>query len=91
MSVKEAIRSYLEKKEIYEVYDNFFIPDMSGEKCLGIVMPEDGLAMDFLMDLTAYMEKNDVDDTELELEGASYEYEEMRDKTIVYFPQIESL
>lgn len=89
MSVKEAIRSYLEKKEIYEVYDNFFIPDMSGEKCLGIVMPEDGLAMDFLMDLTAYMEKNDVDDTELELEGASYE--EMRDKTIVYFPQIESL
>lgn len=89
MSVKEAIRNYLEEKEIYEVYDNFFIPDMSGEKCLGIVMPEGGLAMDFFMDLTAYMEKNDVDDTELELEGVSYE--EMGDKMIVYFPRIQSL
>lgn len=88
MSVKEAIRNYLEEKEIYEVYDNFFIPDMSGEKCLGIVMPEGGLAMDFFMDLTAYMEKNDVDDAELELEGVSYE--EMGDKMIVYFPWIQS-
>lgn len=89
MSVKEAIRNFLEEKEVYEIYDNFFIPDKSGEECLGIEMPEGTLFMDFLMDLTAYMEENDVDDADLELEGASYE--EMGDKTIVYFPQIESL
>lgn len=89
MSVKEAIRNFLEENEVYEIYDNFFIPDMSGEKCLGIEMPEGTLFMDFLMDLTAYMDENDVDDADLELEGASYE--EMGDKTIVYFPQIESL
>ena len=89
MSVKEAIRNFLEENEVYEIYDNFFIQDMSGEKCLGIEMPEGTLFMDFLMDLTAYMDENDVDDADLELEGASYE--EMGDKTIVYFPQIESL
>ncbi len=89
MSVKEAIRNFLEEKEVYEIYDNFFIPDQSGEECLGIEMPEGTLFMDFLMDLTAYMEENDVDDADLELEGASYE--EMGDKTIVYFPQIEAL
>lgn len=43
--------------------------------------------MDFLLELTKYLDENNVDDADLELEGVSID--DIGSDTIVYFPRIE--
>lgn len=87
MTVEEAIRSYVDENEQCEIYENYSGRGMFGRSCLGVVIKQGYSFMDFIINLTKYMDNNEVEDTYFSLEGASYD--SLGFDTIVYFPNIE--
>lgn len=86
MTVEEAIRSYVDENEQYEIYENYSGRGMFGRNCLGVVVKQGYSFMEFIINLTRYMDDNDVDDVDFKLEGATYDNFGL--DTIVYFPNI---
>lgn len=86
MTVEEAIRNYVSEYEEYEIYENYSGRGMFGRICLGVVIKQGYSFMEFLMNLTRYMDNNEVEDTDFSLEGVAYD--NLGLDTIVYFPNI---
>ena len=86
MTVEEAIRNYVDENEQYELYEGYSGRGMFGRKCLGVVEKQGCSFMDFIINLTRYMDDNDVDDIDFKLEGATYD--NLGLDTVVYFPNI---
>lgn len=86
MTVEEAVRNYVSEHEEYEIYENYSGRNMFGRKCLGVVVKQGYSFMEFLMNLTRYMDNNEVEDTDFKLEGATYD--NLGLDTVVYFPNI---
>lgn len=88
MTVEEAIRNFVEENEGYHLQENYSGQFGTGTSCLGVVVKNGYSYMDFLLELTKYLDENNVDDADLELEGVSID--DIGSDTIVYFPRIES-
>lgn len=86
MSIEKRIKEFVNKTKKYEIYDDYVPTGMEDIKCLGVRISEGESMMDFLCDLTEYLDECGVEDNEFELEGTSYDC--MNDDTIVYFPSI---
>ena len=86
MTVTEGIRNFVDKNSQYKLCENYTARDMEGTTCLGVVVKAEDSFMDFLFRLTQYLEEQEVDDVDLELEGVSYDLSGL--DTIVYFPNI---
>ena len=86
MTVEEAIRNYVDENEQYELYEGYSGRGMFGRKCLGVVVKQGCSFMDFIINLTRYMDDNDVEDADFKLEGAAYD--NLGLDTVVYFPNI---
>lgn len=86
MTVEEAIRSYVDENEQYEIYENYSGRGMFGRSCLGVVVKQGYSFMEFIINLTRCMDDNDVDDIDFKLEGVTYD--NLGLDTIVYFPNI---
>lgn len=88
-SVADAIRAFCEENSnAYSIYEGYSGRNMFGRKCLGAVIREGYSYMDFLVNLTQYLDTYGIDDVDLELEGVCVD--ELGMDTIVYFPKIES-
>lgn len=89
MTVSECIKNFVAtNNDGYKVYENYSGRDMFGRTCLGVIIKKGYSYMDFLVKLTQYLSDNNIDDTDLELEGA--DVDDLGLDTIVYFPRIES-
>lgn len=89
MKVAELIKSFCEENsEQYSIYEGYSGRFMFGRRCVGIVVKHGYSYMDMLVKLTQYLDKNECEDEELELEGVSVD--ELGIDIIVYFPKIES-
>lgn len=89
MNVIECIRKFCdENSEKYSIYEGYSGRGMYGRRCLGIVVSHGYSYMDMLVKLTQYLDKNECEDEELELEGVSVD--ELGLDIIIYFPKIES-
>lgn len=86
MSIEYGIRNFVEKNPKYSIYENYSGRGMFGRECLGVVVKQGYSFMDFIINLTRYMDDNDVDDIDFKLEGATYD--NLGLDTIVYFPNI---
>lgn len=86
MKMADAIRKFVKENPQYKLYENYSGRGMFGRICLGVVVSKGDSFMNFLMELMRYMNKLGMEDTELELEGVSYD--ELGLDTIVYFPEI---
>lgn len=86
MTIADGIRSFVESSENYTIYEGYSGRGMFGKTCLGVIVSHGSSFMDFFMQLTQYLDKQDIDDVDCELEGASYD--ELGLDTIVYFPSI---
>lgn len=86
MTIEEAIRNYVSECEEYEIYENYSGRGMFGRKCLGVVVKQGYSFLDFIINLTRYLDDNDVEDADFKLEGATYD--NLGLDTVVYFPNI---
>lgn len=86
MTVRKAIESFVSENEQYELYENYSGRGMFGRSCLGVVIKQGYSFMDFIINLTKYMDNYDVDDIDFKLEGATYD--NLGLDTVVYFPNI---
>lgn len=86
MTVEEAIKNFINESEQYELYEGYSGRGMFGRSCLGVVVKQGYSFMEFIINLTRYMDDNDVDDVDFKLEGATYD--NLGLDTIVYFPNI---
>lgn len=86
MTVREAIENFVNENEQYSLYENYSGRGMFGRTCLGVVVRQNDSFMEFLMNLTRYMDNNEVEDTDFSLEGVAYD--NLGLDTIVYFPNI---
>lgn len=86
MIVADGIRNFVAENPQYNLYENYSGRGMFGRNCLGVVVKQGNSFMEFLMDLTRYLEQNDIEDTNLDLEGVSYD--DLGLDTIIYFPNI---
>lgn len=86
MTVEEAIKNFISENEQYELYENYSGRGMFGRTCLGVIVQRNDSFMDFIINLTKYMDDYDVDDIDFKLEGATYD--NLGLDTIVYFPNI---
>lgn len=86
MTVRKAIESFVSENEQYELYENYSGRGMFGRSCLGVVIKQGYSFMDFIINLTRYMDNYDVDDIDFKLEGATYD--NLGLDTVVYFPNI---
>lgn len=87
MTIAEGICQFVEKSgEKYRIYENYTGSRMPGQKCLGIVVRQGYSYMDMLIELTQYFDENNIEDTDLSLEGVSID--ELGADAIVYFPAI---
>lgn len=86
MTVEEAIRNYVDENDQYELYEGYSGRGMFGHKCLGVVVKQGCSFMDFIINLTRYIDDNDVEDADFKLEGATYD--NLGLDTVVYFPNI---
>ena len=87
MTVEKAIRNFVAVNEGYELYEKYSGRFMFGRTCLGVVVKNGYSYMDFLAKLTQHLDKNNVDDAELKLEGVAVD--DLGMDTIVYFPRME--
>lgn len=89
-SVADAIRAFCEENSnAYSIYEGYSGRNMFGRKCLGAVIREGYSYMDFLVNLTQYLDTYGIDDVDLELEGVCVD--ELGMDTIVYFPKIDEM
>ena len=86
MTVEKAIRNFVEDNSQYSIYENYSGRGMFGRKCLGVVVKQGYSFMDFIINLTRYLDDNDVEDADFKLEGATYD--NLGLDTVVYFPNI---
>ena len=86
MKIAEGIRNFVAENSQYNLYENYSGRGMFGEKCLGVVVRSGDSFMDFLIKLTMYLDEQDIEDMDCELESASYD--DLGKDTIVYFPRI---
>lgn len=86
MTVEEAIKNFVNENNQYELYENYSGRGMFGRSCLGVVVKQGYSFMEFIINLTRYMDDNDVDDVDFKLEGVTYD--NLGLDTIVYFPNI---
>ena len=86
MTVEEAIKNFISENEQYSLYENYSGRYMFGRKCLGVIVKQGYSFMDFIINLTRYLDDNDVDDIDFKLEGATYD--NLGLDTVVYFPNI---
>lgn len=86
MTVEEAIKNFISENEQYELYENYSGRGMFGRTCLGVIVQRNDSFMDFIINLTRYMDNYDVDDIDFKLEGATYD--NLGLDTVVYFPNI---
>ena len=86
MTVEEAIKNFISENDQYEIYEGYSGRCMFGRKCLGVIVKQGYSFMDFIINLTSYMDDNDVDDIDFKLEGATYD--NLGLDTVVYFPNI---
>lgn len=86
MTVADGIRKFVDENPQYKLYEGYSGRGMFGRKCLGVVVSHGDSFMEFLMNLTRYLEQNDIEDTNLDLEGVSYD--DLGLDTIVYFVNI---
>lgn len=89
-SVADAIRAFCEENSnAYSIYEGYSGRNMFGRKCLGAVIREGYSYLDFLVNLTQYLDTYGIDDADLELEGVCVD--ELGMDTIVYFPKIDEM
>ena len=69
MTVEEAIRNYVDENDQYELYEGYSGRGMFGRKCLGVVVKQCCSFMDFIINLTRYMDDNDVEDAVIRRAG----------------------
>lgn len=86
MTVEEAIKNFISENEQYSLYENYSGRGMFGRTCLGVIVQRNDSFMDFIINLTRYLDDNDVDDIDFKLEGATYD--NLGLDTVVYFPNI---
>lgn len=86
MKIAEGIRQFVSENTQYSLYEGYSGRGMFGKKCLGVVVRSGDLFMDFLIELTKYLDEQGIEDMDCELESASYD--DLGKDTIVYFPRI---
>lgn len=87
--ISDVIKKFCEENSnAYSIYEGYSGRNMFGRKCLGIVVKQGNSYMEMLMELTKYLDDNNIKDSDLELEGVCVD--ELGMDTIVYFPKIES-
>lgn len=86
MKIAEGIRKFVSENTQYKLYENYSGRGMFGRKCLGVVVRSGDSFMDFLIELTKYLDEQGIEDMDCELESASYD--DLGKDTIVYFPRI---
>ena len=86
MKIAEGIRQFVSENTQYKLYENYSGRGMFGRKCLGVVVRSGDSFMDFLIELTKYLDEQGIEDMDCELESASYD--DLGKDTIVYFPRI---
>lgn len=87
MSIGDVIRRFVAENSRYRLYENYSGKGLQGTSCLGVIVHNGDSFMEFLMNLTQFMDEQGVEDADLELEGVSYD--SLGPDTIVYFPRIE--
>ena len=69
-SVADAIRAFCEENSnAYSIYEGYSGRNMFGRKCLGAVIREGYSYLDFLVNLTQYLDTYGIDDADLEPNG----------------------
>ena len=86
MKIADGIRKFVEENPQYKLHENYSGRGMFGKTCLGVVVSHGDSFRNFLMELTKYFNKLGIEDTELALEGVSYD--ELGLDTLIYFPRI---
>ena len=56
MTVEEAIKNFISENDQYELYEGYSGRGMFGRKCLGVVVKQGYSFMDFIINLTRYMD-----------------------------------
>lgn len=86
MKIAEGIRQFVSENTQYSLYEGYSGRGMFGKKCLGVVVRSGDSFMDFLIELTKYLDEQGIEDMDCELESASYD--DLGKDTCVYFPRI---
>ena len=86
MTVADGIRNFVAENPQYKLYENYSGRGMFGRKCLGVVVKQGDSFMEFLMNLTRYFERNNIEDIDLDLDGVAYD--DLGLDTLIYFPNI---
>ena len=86
MTVADGIRTFVAENPQYKLYENYSGRGMFGRKSLGVVVKQGDSFMEFLMNLTRYFERNNIEDIDLDLDGVAYD--DLGLDTIIYFPNI---
>lgn len=87
MTIREGIIQFVADNPQYRIFHEYSGKFMFGRRCIGAVVREGDSFMDFMVRLTQFLDENDVDCENSDLEGASYD--SLGLDTIVYFPNIE--
>lgn len=87
-TIADAVRQFVELSgDKYSIYENYSGRCMFGRKCLGVVVRNGYSYMEMLINLTRYLDENNLADKNFELEGVSVD--DLGLDTIVYFPNME--
>ena len=85
MRLNQLIDLFCERNpEKYEAYPDYSGKFLFGKKCMGIVVKKDYSYMTMLIELTRFLDENDYEDQDLELENPAVDALGL--DTIVYFP-----
>ena len=87
MKIADLIREFCEETDGCEVYENYSGRGMFGSTCMGIVVEKDFSYMKMIVKLTRFLDRNDFDNPESELEGMMMD--SLGLDTIMYFPNIQ--
>lgn len=85
-SLADDVRAFVAEHEEYEIYENYSGRGMFGRTCLGVTVRNGYSYMEMLIKLTRYLDKNNLEDKDSELEGVSVD--DLGLDTIVYFPNM---
>lgn len=91
MVVADYIRDFVaENEDKYEICEDYSGRGMFGRRCLGVIIRRGNSCMEFMMNLTSYLNANASDDESLDLgafEGMCTD--DFGLDSIVYFPSIQ--
>lgn len=80
----DLIKEFCNNNENYEYYQGYSGRFMFGRKCPAIVVKQGYSYMQMIMELTRFLDDNDFDDVNFELENPAID--DLGLDTIVYFP-----